>query len=387
MLSGARPPAITSRASGALIESLIHGGPVFTQLDGTAIGPGAHAAGGAARIAKEGGKHLLASIAYTGAGRTLDYNDVGFMPRQNLHEVKASIGYRTLDQGRFTIETRTALEVSERRSLTGLDLGQLYELSSTLRLQSFWNVSVAADLAPARFDDREVGNGAALERAGFFGGRFGISTDPKYSVFANLSGQGQVIQNDGRSFSASGTLTISPLPQFGISLIPQITWSAGEPRYTTDMVPNAVDTSLSDAVFGKLTATSLSATLRASYTFTPRLTLQTYAQAFLASGHFDDLRALPTAAGQRIRIADLAAAPSTSAAAIGTTPDFEQAALNLNVVFRWEYRLGSTLFLVYSRSQVPDIGNVIAPASLQPRALGTRAADVILLKLSYWWAS
>jgi hypothetical protein len=74
--------------------------------------------------------------------------------------------------------------------------------------------------------------------------------------------------------------------------------------------------------------------------------------------------------------------------AIGTTPDFEQAALNLNVVFRWEYRLGSTLFLVYSRSQVPELSNVVSPASLQPRALGSRAsADVILLKLSYWWSS
>jgi hypothetical protein len=371
-----RSPSGAYVANGAIIESLVHGGAPMTQLDGTTIGPGAYAAGGWLRLAKEGGKHLLASASYSGAGRTLDYNDLGFMPRQNLHEVKTSIGYRTLDSGPFTIETSSAFEVTERRSLSGLDLGQLYELNSRMRFQNFWNAFLAVDLAPARFDDREVGNGAALERGSYVGARLDVSTDPKRLAVVSLSGQAQAIQHDASAVTAQGALTLSPVPQFELSLIAQTTWSAGEWRYTS-----------ANDVFGKLTATSLGATLRANYTFAPHLSLQTYAQGFLAAGHFADLRAVSTQSGQRVRIADLAAAPLPSVA-IGTTPDFEQAALNLNVVFRWEYRLGSTLFLVYSRSQVPELANVVAPASLQPRALGARAsADVILLKLSYWWSS
>ena len=54
------------------------------------IGPGATSPGGWLRVAKEGGKHLLWSAEYTGAGRTLQYNDVGYMARQNLHMLKAS---------------------------------------------------------------------------------------------------------------------------------------------------------------------------------------------------------------------------------------------------------------------------------------------------------
>jgi hypothetical protein len=46
--------------------------------------------------------------------------------------------------------------------------------------------------------------------------------------------------------------------------------------------------------------------------------------------------------------------------ALPNNPDFQEGVLNVNVVLRWEYRLGSTLFL--------------APAS-----------DVFLVKLSYWW--
>jgi hypothetical protein len=382
-----RSPSGDYVANGALIESFIHGGPTVTQLDGTPIGAGAHSTGGWARIAKEGGAHLLASATYSGAGRALDYNDLGFMPRQNLHEAIASIGYRTLDPGRFTLDTSSAVQVTERRSLSGLDLGQIYELNSRMRLRSYWSLFAAADLAPAHFDDREVGNGAALERGGYVGARLDLSSDPKRGVVVTLSGQAQRIQNDADAFTAQGSLTLSPVPQFNVSLAPQVTWSAGEPRYTAETAPAATDPTATDYVFGKLTAISVGATLRANYTFAPRLSLQTYAQAFLASGHFADLKSVAASAGQRIRIADLATAPSPPTP-LAMTPDFEEAALNLNVVFRWEYRLGSTLFLVYSRSQVPDLSNVMAPASLQPRALGTRAsADVILLKLSYWWSS
>jgi hypothetical protein len=374
-----RSPSGDYVANGALIESLVSGGPPATQLDGTLIASGAHSPGGWLRVAREGGKHLLASASYSGAGRYLDYNDLGFMPRQNLHELKTSVGYRTLEPAGFTVETTSALEVTQRRSLSGLDLGQLYELNSRLRLQNFWYVFVAADAAPARFDDREIGNGLALERGRYLGGRLDLNTDPKRQLAVGLSGQMQVIQNGAQAVTAQGTLTLSPIPQFDVALIPQITWSSGEPRYTTQtgQLPT-------DYVFGNLTATSVGATLRANYTFAPRLTLQAYAQAFLAAGHFADLRSVSTTGDQRIRLTAIASSPT---ATLATTPDFEEAALNLNVVFRWEYRLGSTIYLVYSRSQVPALASVSDPAMLQPRALGQRAsADVILLKLSYWWS-
>jgi hypothetical protein len=72
-----------------------------------------------------------------------------------------------------------------------------------------------------------------------------------------------------------------------------------------------------------------------------------------------------------------------------TNPDFEEGVLNLNVVLRWEYTLGSTLFLVYTRSQVPAVtlgageaaGLSVASVSRAP------AADVVLVKLTYFWAS
>ena len=64
--------------------------------------------------------------------------------------------------------------------------------------------------------------------------------------------------------------------------------------------------------------------------------------------------------------------------------DFEQGALNVNVVFRWEYMLGSTLFLVYTRAQVP--ATTLGLMQVGDLDLGAvkraPAADAILLKLT-----
>ena len=371
--------------SGAFIQSYIHGGlpssDVLTmQPDGTRIGAGATSPGGWLRVAKEGGKHLLWSAEYTGAGRTLQYNDVGYMARQNLHLVKATLGWRELEPGKYTVEKTAALEVTQTRNLSGLDLGQLYELNGRVKLWNFASILVAADFAPARFDDREVGNGTALERGRYIGGRLELATDPRGLFYGTLANQTQLIENGAFATSAQVSLIAHAARQLDIELLPQVTWSAGEFRYT-----HQLDQYNNDA-YGKLTAKSASATLRAAYTFTPQLTLQAYAQAFLALGHFDDLR--PVATTETRVTLDALAPPPVMPVVLTNNADFQDASLNVNVVFRWEYRLGSTIYFVYSHSQIPTVPVPTMTTTLDPNSFrhgGT--SDVFLLKFTSWWAS
>ena len=381
--------------NGSFIESYIHGGPPVQQYDGTVIGSGATAPGGWLRLAKEGGKHLLLSLEYTGLGRKLQYNDVGYMQRQNIQTVQASVGWRTLKPTRFTVDTTTALIASESRNMSGLELGQSYELNTRLRLLDFSSIFLAANFAPARFDDREVGDGTSLQRAGYWGGKIEYDSDPRRSVYATIADQTQLMGAGIYATSLQGSLVFHALPQLDIELLPQVTWAAGEYRYAWQAVTSDAD----PYWFGKLAAKNVSATLRATYTFTPRLSLQAYAQAYLASGHFTDLRGvgLDTSsgapmrvAGQKVYLSDLNATPAPTAGQVIANPDFEEAAINANVVLRWEYRLGSTLYLVYTRSQIPalDPNTFAPPATLSPRNFNHGAAtDVVLLKLSYWWGS
>jgi hypothetical protein len=126
-------------------------------------------------------------------------------------------------------------------------------------------------------------------------------------------------------------------------------------------------------------------TARVTYTFTPRISLQSYAQAFFAAGHYSDFGTFPTArAGRGVIVHRDELVTTTSPA---TNPDFRNAALNMNVVLRWEYLLGSTLFLVYTRTQAPQIELLPGQRGhLDFSSLGRApATDTLLLKLSYFF--
>jgi hypothetical protein len=168
-----------------------------------------------------------------------------------------------------------------------------------------------------------------------------------------------------------------PFATAELSLLAGYTYNAGEPRYA------GVGVDSLDLVFGRLDAESASLALRSSYAFLPALTLQAYGQAFLARGtyydytHFDRVGSVPRPI---IRLADLS--PS---APPDLRPDFERATLALNVVLRWEYRLGSTLYLLYVRSQNPSaaLGATEMPRLDLGRLGRAPASDVVMIKLAY----
>ena len=208
-----------------------------------------------------------------------------------------------------------------------------------------------------------------------------LSCDPTKRVSFKLFAQTQLVSNHGFIENGEAGVLFRALPQLDLEVLPTFVVSSGEPRYA-GLGPTA-----GQYIFGKLSAKAIGTVLRATYTFTPRLTLQTFAQLFLASGHYQELSAIQADPGGPrpvVHLSDLR--PFTGSVA---NPDFQQGVLNLNVVLRWEYALGSTLFLVYSRSQVPAV-------TLQSGEEGhlsftsvrrAPAADVIFAKLSYFWAS
>jgi hypothetical protein len=264
-------------------------------------------------------------------------------------------------------------------NIAGLPTVRNGQLVAQARLDSFWAFSVGLGGSRPRFDDREVGDGAALERPGGVGGSLSMESDRRARVFVGLDSGVERTSNGARSVRAELTLQLHTLPQLDLELIPQAFLDRGEIRY-------AATAENGDYLFGRLNARSLGVTLRSTYTFTPRLTLQAYAQLFLSARHYSDFASFtptPGAPPATIYLRDL----QPGAAAPGTNPDTQETALNANVVLRWEFRTGSILYLVYTRAQAPTL-------TLQPGEMGhldlrsvrrAPASDVILLKLAYWW--
>ncbi|MDP9037628.1 MAG: DUF5916 domain-containing protein, partial [Myxococcota bacterium] len=365
--------------SGQVVASLMGPGAPVTFHDGTEVRAGDVDVGAAASATKQGGEHWVGNADYLYEGKKLDFDDLGFMGRQNQHVSDLGVEYRTLTPWWKTLETHTRLDVLERYNTAGLNLAHSYQLGTSARFSSFWSTWLAGYWRPAHFDDREVGDGTTLERAGLVGVETSQTTDPRARLSMRTWAQAQAL-SDGWQVAADVALLWHALAPLDVELEPEVLFAAGEPRFAGNGALHG------HSVFGNLAARNLGATLRATYTFTPRLTLQAYAQIFVASGHYTKLAEVSAAAGAKaavVRLTDL----HPVALAPPTNPDFEQAALNVNLVARWEFALGSTLFAVYTRTQVPTVPlSAGEPASLDFGALRrSPTVDAFVLKLSYWW--
>ncbi|MGI9174453.1 MAG: DUF5916 domain-containing protein [Rhodothermales bacterium] len=123
-------------------------------------------------------------------------------------------------------------------------------------------------------------------------------------------------------------------------------------------------------IFGDRDTRSLDVTLRSNVTFTRTMSLQLYTQLFAAKGRYSRYRILTS--------------PSEAVpyAAYPKRHDFALNVFNTNLVFRWEYRPGSTFFLVWSQGRQGDYADTFPLEGRSPYALST--ADRLFDTFSIW---
>jgi hypothetical protein len=148
-----------------------------------------------------------------------------------------------------------------------------------------------------------------------------------------------------------------------------------------DFVPDG--TGGLEASFAHLDQKTASLNFRVDYTATRDLTLQVYASPFVSKGTFSNLRSLadPSADRYEDRFQQY-----TDTSVTNHVAGFNFKQFNSNVVLRWEYRPGSTLFVVWSQGR-EDIENVAGrrrfPSDFR-RLFDAYPSNTFLVKMSYW---
>jgi hypothetical protein len=135
------------------------------------------------------------------------------------------------------------------------------------------------------------------------------------------------------------------------------------------------------ALFGWQNPTFLSVTLRQQVVLTPTLTVQVYAQLFSDALQYTSYYTAPIAG--RSYLPTDALTPINSAGNASS----HGATLNLEAVVRWEYRLGSTLYFVYTHSQQERAlgpGQAASASFLPQQLFQGPASDSFLVKWTYW---
>jgi hypothetical protein len=273
------------------------------------------------------------------------------------------------------------------------------------QLANYWNASGFAIWNTAADDDRRTRGGPVVRVPGNWFYAVNLSTDSRKRVVLGTSPNYGFTTEGAANWSVNLDVRVKPRSNVEVSVGPYYGVDHSQAQFVTRFAdPTATSFFGQRVVFSDLEQHTLGMDTRLNWTFSPTLTLELFAQPFVATGAYDrfkeyaaprTIRKVEYDAGQIApiveggRVTGYTLDPDRSAATENFTfgnPDFNFRSLRGNAVLRWEYRPGSTLFVVWQqqRSGTQPFGDF--DLSRDAGAVFRSPPDnVFVVKVSYWF--
>ncbi|MDZ7269832.1 MAG: carbohydrate binding family 9 domain-containing protein [candidate division KSB1 bacterium] len=326
---------------------------------------------GKLRFGKDGGTHWLYALSGDFTTRHYNINDLGFFFRPNDYGTVLTLRYKEDQPGRLLRQWHLQSLGHLRWNFDGARLISETSLSAVAQWWNYWNTDLSVKYAFNNNDDRESRGRGLYHQPDYLMVEGGVATDPRRSLIASFAQNYLRDAGGHRQWRANLQIEVRPTTWAQISS----ELGFGRSRNRTAWVPNVPDSLFLQnpyALFGRRDTEEYNLTLRSNLTFTRDLTLQLYAQTFLAKGHFDNFARLVS--------------PTTLVPeAYNGNHDFNNRSFHLNLVWRWEYRPGSTLYLVWTQARRGAHDDFYTPVGRDFRGtFSLPAENVVLVKMSYW---
>jgi hypothetical protein len=328
-----------------------------------------------------------------------DVNDAGFQQSADMKLFYGWFNYNGYQPGRVLRNWNVGFNPSTGVNFGGTRLWTQVNAWGNLNFVNFWSLNVSLNHRLAATTTTALRGGPALHQPGSDNISVGLGSDRRRPVRVNVHGSTFREHDTGvwRS-SIGGALSMRPSPRLDMALQPAVNWVEHAWQYVG--APRTQQAGTREYLFAGLHQTTVSLTTRLSYTFTPELSLQLYAQPFFGSGSYREFRRVVNPRSTRFheRFHTFASEELQRDADTGMytarighdavsfrDPDFMQTSLRSNAVLRWEYRPGSTVFVVWShgRSDRLDDGRFDFRRSVDD-LLQLQGTNVLLVKVNYW---
>jgi hypothetical protein len=331
---------------------------------------------------KSGGNMVHFQTSWQRQSPGYELNDVGYLRRANQQSFNNWLGLSFRKPTRVYRQMDGNFNAWGNWTAAGLQTDRSLNTNWHVNLRNNMWVHAGATLLqlPGSFCDDCARGGPAVRRSPAAAFNVGLQGDDRRPVVPGLSvNMAEGEEGASRNVSVSPDVEVRPLPQL------QLTFSANWNRNDDDVQWLGNFTDASGAVHyavARLEQETRSVGVRVSYSATPTLSFQLYAEPFVSRGQYSktrELSATPRATRYEDRYAAYAPPP-------GTPTGFDVMQLRSNSVLRWEFRPGSTLFAVWTHGR--------DGSDPRYRDRGWRAeyedlfalhpANTFLLKMAYW---
>jgi hypothetical protein len=351
-------------------------------------------------VQRKGGRHWLWEAGAAAESPGFELNDVGRLSTSDDLDAYGSLAYRettprgTFRSYSFDVSSSANWNYDGARQYSSL----AFNANTTWR--NYYQTWLWYEFGPPGQDDAKTRGGPTMAREvnNSVGGGInnGFTRTFQWETWANYG----VDDLDGWLYAVGGSVAGRLGPHLKCSLSPRYQ-REDQPRQYVSTVSGSGGgdfTYGSRYVFSRISQSTLSAELRLNYYLTPDLSLELYAQPFAASGHYYRHGELKAAGGNDLRIYEDDSTVTVTPEADGSLSiqdggqtfslpylDFNVLSLRSNVVLRWEFRPGSTLYLVWQQNLEDDLplDQAVGPGSLWD-SFKVGGQNFFAFKIAYW---
>jgi hypothetical protein len=347
------------------------------------------------------------NVTLSATSPRFEINDLGFQSSADRLGADVEWSYHRNEPSRTWRRWEAAVSPDVTWNYGGDRVGGGVNARAGGTLASYWNVNLNYGFRGGSLDDRLTRGGPLAARPAEHSLGGWIGSDGRKAAAFSVSGNHSWNAAGGLWQRVGAGVALKPASNVEIQTGPELTRGRNVSQYVT-----ALDDATAAATFGRrylfatLDQTTLSMDTRVNVAFSPALTLEVYAQPFVSAGDYGDLKQLHA---PRTRAFDVfgrdvgtSARDSTGVYQIdpddaGPAPsfgvgdrDFSFRSLRGNAVLRWEWRPGSTLYLVWQQSRAFSAaaadGRVgrFDPYRDARELFGIRPDNVVQVKFTWW---
>jgi hypothetical protein len=348
-------------------------------------------------LTKRAGRHWLWSAQGSAQSPGYEVNDLGRVSTADGRSAQARLSYRETKPGRVFRSYQVNLSGVSEWSFGGDRQERFAVLNANATLRNYLRVFAFGGLSARAQDERatrggpSMGTGQGYDVSG--GLRNNMAAKTGWEVALGVSGD----ELGSRARFADLELSLRPSPRLQVSLEGSYSNVTSSRQYVSTVEGGRPETYGSRYVFAFIDRATWSLQARLGFTFKPDLTLDLYMEPFAASGRYYDHGELRAPRSRELVTygtegTGVALQPDgTRVVTAGGPPftldnlDFNVLSFRSNLVLRWEWRRGSSLYVVWQQDRYGSeaIGDRIRARDMF-RSITAPGDHVFAVKASFW---
>lgn len=358
--------------------------------------------GGTFKFGRSSKKRLQFETSFTLRSPGLEFNDIGYMRYSDVIHHGSWVAYYLRDP--FSIFNNFYLNTNYWMywNFSGERLSAYTNMNFNTQFKNKWRLNGNLTRSGNSKSTNLLRGGPTFILPGALNVNLNVQSNrsKKASFYAgNYQGFGDVKSFRNQEYWAG--LNYRPINSLAVSFSPGYSITNDKLQYVSE---NAMKND-PRYIFARINQKTASFTFRINYTFTPELSLEYYGQPFVSAGKYTEFKRVTSPKAERFQDRyrnfqpqEIAFKSADNVYEIDEdhdgmkdysfdNPDFNFQQFRSNLVIRWEYLPGSTLFLVWSQGRTNSTSDGAFDYGRDMKDLfGGTPHNVFLVKFSYWFS-